>query len=84
MKEEQREEAATPLTLGDIVDEFAGDIEIVNECNETLVKIVASDENVCSLKKVLCKELLNRTILKHYVLGPDLFVIKIEGVEDAD
>ena len=76
---------AEPLNLGDIVGtyELQGDIEIINECNETLITISYIENNVCTLNKILNPELLARRVLMQGVRDGRL-LIKIEGVEDAD
>ena len=73
------------LTLGDMIGNRAmmGDIEIVNECNETLLSLAYAEDNVCPFGKTLSKELLNRTVLSFGTRdGRTMF--KVEGVEDAD
>ena len=72
------------LTLGDLIGSryIEGDIEIVNECNETLIIVSYVEDNVCPLDKTLNEELLDRRIIGQGVRDGRLF-IKVEGVEDA-
>lgn len=76
---------AEAFTLGDLLgmQNIHGDIEIINECNETLLTLVYIDDNVCPLTKTLSADLLARKILSQGVADNRLF-IKVEGVEDAD
>jgi hypothetical protein len=60
-----------------------GDVEIINECNETLLVATDVDENVCGLEKLLSDELLDREVLSSGVRD-DRLMIKISGVEDAE
>ena len=85
MKKTIKPEVATILTLRDMVGnkDLMGDIEIINECNETLLTLSYTEDNVCSLDKTLADELLDRVVLNFGTRdGRTLF--KIEGVEDAD
>ena len=77
--------AAEPFTLEDLVSGrlIEGDLEIINECNETLITLAYVEDNVCTLDKTLSRELLDRQVLKHGVRDGRM-MIKIEGVEDAD
>lgn len=78
-------EIATILTLRGLLDSanIVGDIEIINECNETLLTLSYVEDNVCSLNKTLSDDLLSRPILSYGTRdGRTLF--KLEGVEDAD
>lgn len=87
MKKKVQVQEATPtiLTLGDMlasIPGLIGDVEIINECNETLLTASYVEDNVCPLFKVLSKELLDRKIINYGVRdGRALF--KVEGVEDA-
>ena len=60
-----------------------GDVEIINECNETLLVATDVDENVCGLDKLLSDELLDREVLSSGSRDNRL-MIKISGVEDAE
>ena len=60
-----------------------GDVEIINECNETLLMATDVDENVCGLDKILSDEVLDREVLSSGVRDNRL-LIKISGVEDAE
>jgi hypothetical protein len=60
-----------------------GDVEIINECNETLLIATDVDENVCGLDKILSDEVLDREVLSSGVRDNRL-LIKISGVEDAE
>jgi len=73
------------LRLGDMLDmaRLVGDIEIINECNETLLIASYVDENVCPLTKVLAKDLLAREVI-NYGTRDDRTLFKIKGVEDAE
>lgn len=88
MKKKLQVQEATPtiLTLGDMlasIPGLIGDVEIINECNETLLTASYVDDNVCPLHKVLSADLLARRILNYGVRdGRALF--KVEGVEDAE
>lgn len=78
-------EDAKLLRLRDIVSQtrMMGDVEIINECNETLLTLSYTEDNVCSLDKVLSQELLDRAIINYGVRdGRTLF--KLAGVEDAE
>ncbi len=73
------------LTLGDMLDmvPIVGDVEITNECNETLLVAGYVDMNVCPLTDVLSDRLLGRKLLSYgSVDGRTLF--KVEGMEDAE
>lgn len=75
----------TKLTLGDMIEMagLVGDIEIINECNETLLVAGYVDMNVCPLTKVLSKDLLERRLISYgSVDGRTMF--KVEGEEDAE
>ena len=84
-KIEVQETNPTVLTLGDMlanIPGLLGDVELINECNETLLIASYVEDNVCPLFKVLSKELLDRKIINYGVRdGRALF--KVEGVEDA-
>lgn len=73
------------MTLGEMLDisSLIGDIEIINECNETLLIASYVDENVCPITKVLSEELLERTVLS-YGTRDNRMLFKISGVEDAE
>jgi hypothetical protein len=60
-----------------------GDVEIINECNETLLVATDVDENVCGLEKLLSDELLDREVLSSGSRD-NCLIIKISGVEDAE
>lgn len=60
-----------------------GDVEIINECNETLLMATDVDENVCGLDKILSDEVLDREVLSSGVRDNRL-LIKVSGVEDAE
>ena len=85
MKKEIKPAEAEALTLGDLIGnrEMMGDIEIMNECNETLATLAYVDDNVCPLNKILAKELLDRAVLS-FGTRDGRTVFRIEGVEDAD
>ena len=85
MKEKAKIAVAEALTLGDLIGSrpIQGDIEIINECNETLLTLAYVEDNVCFLYKTLSKDLLARQVLSQGVRDGRL-LIKIEGVEDAD
>ena len=78
-------EIATALTLGDMLGmtQLMGDVEIINECNETLVVLSYVEDNVCSLENVLSPELLNRELMS-YGVRDNRALFKVRGVEDAD
>lgn len=74
------------FTLGDMLggaSKITGDIEILNECNETLLTLWDIDEYVCSLTKTLSQELLSRSVLRYGVRdGRTIFIVS--GMEDAE
>lgn len=72
-------------TLGEALSHYRvdGDVEIINECNETLLIATDVDENVCGLDKILSDEVLDREVLSSGVRDNRL-LIKISGVEDAE
>lgn len=72
-------------TLGEALSYYRvdGDVEIINECNETLLVATDVDENVCGLDKILSDEVLDREVLSSGVRDNRL-LIKISGVEDAE
>lgn len=72
-------------TLGEALSYYRvdGDVEIINECNETLLIATDVDENVCGLDKILSDEVLDREVLSSGVRDNRL-LIKISGVEDAE
>ena len=76
---------ARALTLGDMLSiaEIVGDIEIINECNETLLIASYVDENVCPLTNVLSNSLLERRLISTGVRD-NRTLFKVEGVEDAE
>ena len=76
---------ATLPTLGDLLNQtkIIGDIEIINECNETLLTLSYIDDNVCSLDKTLNPELLSRPILS-FGTRDNRTLFKVEGLEDAE
>ena len=73
------------VTLGDMLSSapsLIGDVEIVNECNETLLIVSYVEDNIVPLSQVLSNTLLDRKLLNYGVRdGRALF--KIEGIEDA-
>ena len=71
------------LTLGDMVNDYDGNIRIKNECNEVLLTCLDVQHDVCPLGKLLKRELLDRQVLRFMAEG-DYFVIKIAGVEDVE
>ena len=76
---------AKTLTLGEMLEmvQLVGDVEITNECNETLLIASMVDLNVCALTKVLDKELLERQLLSYGSIdGRTMF--KVAGMEDAE
>lgn len=72
-------------TLGEALSYYRvdGDVEIINECNETLLIATDVGENVCGLDKILSDEVLDREVLSSGVRDNRL-LIKISGVEDAE
>lgn len=85
MGKETEPKVANRLTLRDMLvgRELSGDIEIINECNETLLTLSFTEDNVCSLAKTLSSDLLDRAVL-HFGVRDDRVLFKIEGVEDAE
>lgn len=73
------------MTLGEMLgmSELIGDVEIINECNETLLIASYVDENVCNLANVLSEDLLERTVL-NYGTRDNRTLFKVSGVEDAE
>ena len=76
---------ATALVLRDLVGgrQIGGDIEIANECNETLITVSYVEDNVCTLDKTLSEELLDRRVI-NYGVRDNRMLIKLEGLEDAE
>ena len=74
------------FTLGDMLggaSRVTGDIEILNECNETLLILWDTEDYVCPLTKTLDNNLLSRAVLRYGVRdGRTIFVLS--GVEDAE
>ena len=60
-----------------------GDVEIINECNETLVLFSNVDNNVCGLDKLLSDDMLDRKVLG-VETAPGFISFRLEGVEDAE
>ena len=85
MQEKSEAVVAESFRLKDLIggNRIEGDIEIINECNETLLMLSFVEDNVCTLEKTLHPDLLSRKILNTGVRDGRL-LIKIEGVEDAD
>lgn len=81
----KRVEVATALTLGDMfgMTQLMGDVEIINECNETLIIASYVEDNVVSLDKVLSHDLLNRELMS-YGVRDNRAVFKVKGMEDAE
>lgn len=75
------EEKIGRLTLGDMLSDAIGEVQIVNECNETIL-ICSVDPDIASLTDMLKQELLDRQVVRFWIEGNSL-VIKIAGVEDA-
>lgn len=76
---------AKTLTLGEMLGmvQLVGDVEITNECNETLLIASMVDLNVCSLTKILNEELLARDLISYgSVDGRTMF--RVAGMEDAE
>jgi len=76
---------AKTLTLGEMLGmvQLVGDVEITNECNETLLIASMVDLNVCSLTKILNEELLDRDLISYgSVDGRTMF--RVAGMEDAE
>lgn len=73
------------MTLGEMLNmsSLIGDVEIINECNETLLIASYVDENVCPLSSVLAEDLLERTVL-NYGTRDNRTLFKVSGVEDAE
>lgn len=80
-----RKTRAKAMTLREILEHtpLDGDVEIINECNETLLSLTHIDNNVCSLDKVLSDDLLNRIVLG-VETAPGFVSFRLEGVEDAE
>ena len=75
------EEKIGRLTLGDMLADSVGEVQIVNECNEVLL-ICSVDPDIASLTDMLKQELLDRQVVRFWIEGNSL-VIKIAGMEDA-
>ena len=84
MKKKQISVATTP-TLGDMLSatSVVGDIEIINECNETLLIISYVEDNVCPLTKVLDNQLLERELV-YFGTRDGRTIFKVKGMEDAE
>ena len=81
----KRKTKAKAMTLREIlaITTFDGDVELINECNETLLSLTYLDNNVCSLDKLLSDNLLDRTVLGVEKF-PGFISFRLEGVEDAE
>lgn len=75
------EEKMGVLTLGDMLSDAVGEVQIVNECNETML-ICSVDPDIASLTDMLKQELLDRHVIRFWIESNSL-VIKIAGMEDA-
>jgi len=88
MAKEIIEAETAKITLRDLlcsnIKVRAGDIEIANGCNETLLCLTSLDEYVASLDKILKDELLNRQVIQVDTNSMAEMRIIIEGVEDAE
>ena len=73
------------LTLRDMLgmNKIMGDVEIINECNETLVTLAYVEDNVCPLEAVLSDELLDRPIIT-FGTRDNRMLFKLVGMEDAE
>ncbi len=73
------------LTLRDMLsmNRIIGDVEIINECNETLVTLAYVEDNVCPLERVLAVELLDRPIVS-FGTRDNRMLFKVAGVDDAE
>lgn len=76
-------EVATRLTLRDLLSTaIIGEVEIINECNETLLATRAT-VSVVPLSKVLSDELLDREIITYGSENGET-IFKVKGMEDAE
>lgn len=76
-------EEASPLTLRDLLSTaIIGEVEIINECNETLLATRAT-VSVVPLSKVLSDELLDREIITYGSENGET-IFKVKGMEDAE
>ena len=74
-----------PFTLREMLGrqtKITGDVEILNECNETLVRLVDTEAYVCPITNVLSDELLDRAVIEYGCNNAITFVV--EGVDDAE
>ena len=73
------------LTLRDMLsmNRIIGDVEIINECNETLITLAYVEDNVCPLERVLSTELLDRPIVS-FGTRDNRMLFKVSGVDDAE
>lgn len=73
---------AFDVTLKDLLPMAKGSIEILNECKETLVRMVDVSMWVLPIESVLSDELLKREVLE---LNSDgVLTITVKGMEDAE
>lgn len=74
------------FTLGEMLGSMSrlmGDVEIRNECNETLISASWVDDNVVPLDRVLSDDLLSREVM-FWGTQDGRTVFKVRGVEDAE
>ena len=62
---------------------LTGDVEILNECNETLITAVWVEDNVVPLDRVLSDSLLDREVLS-YGTRDNRTIFRVRGEEDAE
>lgn len=77
----EKPEKMNILTLGDMLSDAVGSVQIINECNELLLDCTV-DPDICSLVDILKEELLERQVIRFWIDGNAL-VIKVTGIEDA-
>lgn len=86
MAKEYTEIRSRIFTLGEMLgslSQLMGDIEIRNECNETIISASYVEDNVVPLDRVLSDDLLSREVL-FWGTQDNRTIFKVRGVEDAE
>jgi hypothetical protein len=73
---------AIEVKVRDLIVMARGSLEILNECQEPLVRMVDVKEWVAPIEKVLSKELLDREVVSLDSQG--VLTIVVKGVDDAE
>lgn len=75
------------FTLGEMLcsqSQIAGDVVVMNECNEVLAIFTRQYNAPISLDKVLNQELLDREVLEYSANDRGELVFIVRGKEDAE